>query len=145
MSPLSTLAPADRRRLFHELAPACHFDPGELAQRCGISRRRLEQYFQMDLGKPPREWLHSLRLLTAACLFLKHSYSVKEVAHRLGFAHVSAFSRDFKRHFGQSPTQFLKSNPPSVEGRSALMISPSVNELRATLTDCNCPVPQVLQ
>jgi AraC-like DNA-binding protein len=57
-------------------------------------------------GRSAQEWLDELRLSAAAPLLRKRR-SVKWVAYNLGFKQVSHFSREFKRHYGLSPTGYL--------------------------------------
>ena len=88
------------------LAPRCDYDGGKLADRLNVSRRHLQRIFAAQLGRSPQDWLKEQRLIRAHRL-LQNARTVKEVAHGLGFRHVSQFSRDFKQRFGVAPSALL--------------------------------------
>lgn len=48
---------------------------------------------------------------TAALLIHRKEMAITEMALQYGFNSVSVFSRTFKKYYGQSPTEFRKSNP----------------------------------
>ena len=79
-----------------------------LSQRCAEALLTYESYWFRDT-KP----FDSLRELLAetrreqACLMLRNRHlSVSEVAHSIGFAEVSSFTRAFKRWMGCSPSEW---------------------------------------
>jgi AraC-like DNA-binding protein len=88
------------------LAPHCDYDGGRLADRLKVSRRHLQRIFAAQLGRSPQDWLKEQRLIRARRM-LQNARTVKEVAHSLGFRHVSHFSRDFKQRFGIAPSALL--------------------------------------
>ena len=92
--------------LLGALAPRCDYDGGKLADRLNVSRRHLQRIFAAQLGRSPQDWLKEQRLLRARGL-LPNARTVKEVAHGLGFRHVSQFSRDFRQRFGIAPSALL--------------------------------------
>jgi len=54
------------------------------------------------------EWLNERRLQTACHLLASTSETVSEIAETCGFASPFYFSRVFRRHFGQSPINYRK-------------------------------------
>ncbi len=88
-----------------EVAAASRYDPQRLADLCAISLRQLERQFKAELNCTPRDWLNRRRMETAGAL-LARSNSVKEVAYSLSFKQPSHFTREFKEHFGVTPTQY---------------------------------------
>ena len=80
-----------------------------LSKNLQISTRQLHRYTRELFGRSPQDWLDEQRLKIAVGLLVKHR-SIKTVTHHLGFKQVSHFSREFKFHYGVSPTEFLEWN-----------------------------------
>ena len=85
------------------LAQKAGYRARELADLCQTSLRTLERHFQKHYGVTVSEWLRELRLKQAYSV-LQTGKSVKEVAFEHGYKQVSHFSREFKGHFGVSPS-----------------------------------------
>jgi len=85
------------------LAQKAGYRARELADLCQASLRTLERHFQKHYGVTVSEWLRELRLKQAYSV-LQTGKSVKEVAFEHGYKQVSHFSREFKSHFGVSPS-----------------------------------------
>lgn len=77
-----------------------------LADAAGMSRSAFSESFTEAFGRPPMTFLHQLRMQRAANLLTQASYSVEEVAARIGFSSRSHFSHAFKEHHGVSPALF---------------------------------------
>jgi AraC-like DNA-binding protein len=80
-----------------------------LADVAGMSRSVFSESFSAAFGKPPMTFLHHLRMQKAAKLLEEASYSVEEVARRVGFSSRSHFSSVFKEFHGTSPALFRES------------------------------------
>ena len=81
-----------------------------LADAAGMSRSAFSETFTTAFGQPPITFLHQLRMQKAANLLREASYSVEEVASRIGFSSRSHFSHVFKEHHGTSPALFRESS-----------------------------------
>src|SRR5262245_8284287 len=92
-----------------ETARKTSYNAPQFARELKISPRQLQRYTQKLFGSSPQSWLHEQRL-TDAAHWLKEHRSIKVVAFRLGFKQPCHFSREFKRHHGLTPTQFLHLN-----------------------------------
>jgi AraC-like DNA-binding protein len=77
-----------------------------MAGQCRVSIRQLERFFLETKGKRPHKWLSELRQQRALEL-LRGDTSVKETANMLGYNHPAHFSRDFKKHYGKPPLNYL--------------------------------------
>jgi len=77
-----------------------------LADVAGMSRSAFSESFTEAFGRPPMTFLHQLRMQRAANLLTQASYSVEQVAARIGFSSRSHFSHAFKEHHGISPAVF---------------------------------------
>lgn len=114
----SGLEPLDARRRLVERArelmlsrPDEPMSVLELCQQVGASRRKLSYCFQDVLGISPAKYLRALRL-NAARRALRNNQDpragVQDIAARLGFWHFGQFALDYKRQFGELPSETLK-------------------------------------
>ncbi|MGO2058052.1 MAG: helix-turn-helix domain-containing protein [Candidatus Corynebacterium faecigallinarum] len=62
--------------------------------------------FIEDTGKTFRSWRATLRLRAAHDLMVAGT-SPSAAAKRVGYKHLSGFSRDFSRHYGMTPREFV--------------------------------------
>ncbi len=77
---------------------------GEIAKQVGLSQRRLNEVFKDLFGASALQYLTYLRLDEAQTLLTRGELSVKQVAHAMGYAHVSSFSYAYARRFGRPPS-----------------------------------------
>jgi len=78
----------------------------DLADEVGISRSALVERFSRYLSEPPMAYLTRWRLQLAAESLKKTSRGVADIATDIGYESEAAFSRAFKREFGQPPGQY---------------------------------------
>jgi AraC family ethanolamine operon transcriptional activator len=81
----------------------------DLCQALGVSRRWLQWSFNEVMGIGPLAYLHIVRLNGARRMLLGAAQQtrVKDAVEAYGFWHLSRFSRDYRRHFGELPSQTL--------------------------------------
>ena len=93
-------------RLFHT-----HFDhPGSLAEyaaSCNMSVCWFTQLFKRQLGVSPQQYLMNIRI-SRACELLASGSGVAEASEAIGYVDALYFSRIFKKHTGQTPSQYRK-------------------------------------
>ena len=86
----------------------------ELSSLIGVSERTLLNKFRRETGMTPKEYLKGLRL-SGVHAELWHADPIQEkvatIANRWGFVHLSQFALDYKRIYGELPSETLK-NPP---------------------------------
>lgn len=75
----------------------------QLAAIVHLSVRQLNQIFRRELGMTPRQYLIEKRMQRAWQLLADGGLQVQQVAERVGYANLAAFSDRFRRHFGHSP------------------------------------------
>jgi AraC-like DNA-binding protein len=90
-----------------EAARKTSYNAARLARELKISPRQLQRYTQKIFGSSPQHWLGRQRIIDAV-QWLKEYHSVKDVAYKLGFKQPCHFSREFKRHHGITPREFLQ-------------------------------------
>lgn len=112
----ATMSRLDRIQNWPELAQLSDCNAAALSQRCGVSVRTLERHFCEKMGQPPKHWLAAQRQRRATQL-LNQRLLLKEVAFQLGYKYPAHFTRDFKSHWGCSPSSWAVS-PIESQGRS---------------------------
>ena len=82
----------------------------QLCERANVSRRTLQYSFESILGISPIQYLRVSRLngVRRALVQAEKSQSVSEIATQWGFWHLSQFAQDYKKLFGERPSQALK-------------------------------------
>jgi AraC-like DNA-binding protein len=84
-------------------APAHKWTVAELARSAAVSRSQLDERFRQVLGRSPIRYLTEWRLHLARELLASTDLALGAVARRIGYDAEEAFSRAFKRMYGQSP------------------------------------------
>lgn len=87
------------------------FDLAALASALQRSRSYLSRRFQQETGEKIHDYLTSFRLRKACELLRHHSYSVAEIAARVGFSDTTYFISCFRRKLGETPLQYRKNQP----------------------------------
>ena len=83
----------------------------ELCERLHVSRRTLQYCFEDVLGISPIQYLRIIRLNGARRHLredLSGSRTVRDIAADWGFWHFSQFSSDYRKLFGQTPSESLR-------------------------------------
>ena len=101
-----------------KLALADVDEPLHISALCGalaVSERTLRKAFHRTYGVPPCRHLRMLRLSQArrALLFADGNLvTVTEIATSFGFVELGRFSVEYRRAFGESPSQTLQRASP---------------------------------
>jgi AraC-like DNA-binding protein len=90
-------------------APQQPWTVGDLAREVGTSRSVLAERFAHYLGEAPMTYLARWRLQLAARLLQTSRQPIIQVAADVGYDSEAAFSRAFKREFGQPPARYRRS------------------------------------
>lgn len=86
------------------------WDLPRMAEVAGMSRSKFSRFFHDTLGVTPADYLSERRMLMAQKLLGKGG-TVQSVAHQVGYASQSAFSKAFTARRGMSPRAWLQSRP----------------------------------
>lgn len=84
------------------------FNPEQLAKELKISRRQLYRKLIAITGSTVHEFITRVRMEKAAGLLLDSDLNISEIAYETGFSEPSNFSRTFSKHYGCSPTKYIK-------------------------------------
>jgi transcriptional regulator GlxA family with amidase domain len=82
----------------------------DLALRAGLSPRHFARSFLKATGYTPHKYLLGLRLIRARELMTRPGQAVclKQIAGSCGFYDQAHFGRHFRRSFGTTPAEFLR-------------------------------------
>jgi AraC family transcriptional regulator, ethanolamine operon transcriptional activator len=95
-------------------------DPPTIADLCralGVSERTLHEAFREHMGTTPKAYLKTLRLNAARHDLVTKAPTtrVTDVALDWGFVHFGWFSQDYRRLFGETPSQTLQRGRVPIE------------------------------
>ncbi|MBB6431621.1 helix-turn-helix domain-containing protein [Algisphaera agarilytica] len=81
-------------------------DVSAMAEAYGLSYERLRKLFREKVGLPPGEYRIRRRIDRARTMIAERGLSNKAVAFELGYPDPFAFSKQFKKYVGMSPSAF---------------------------------------
>ncbi|MFA7229821.1 MAG: AraC family transcriptional regulator [Victivallaceae bacterium] len=82
--------------------------PGrETAQKMGLGYESFRKKFKTIMKISPKQYVSKQNFYKAATM-LSENLSIKEVADKMGYSEIPAFSRQFKKHFSVSPSEYRK-------------------------------------
>src|SRR3712207_3918473 len=81
-----------------------HWDVQQLAQIAGVTGEHLRRLCEQQIGRSPMRQVTYLRMQQAAALLSTRTYTIAEVAERVGYDNAFAFSTAFKRWMQVSPS-----------------------------------------
>ena len=94
-------------RRMHE-QPTASWTVAGLAREAAMSRSAFFDRFNRLVGVTPMDYLRGWRMALAKRLLSRDGATVADVAGRVGYGSVSAFSGAFTRHVGESPAHFAR-------------------------------------
>ncbi|CAN5453682.1 AraC family transcriptional regulator [soil metagenome] len=77
----------------------------DLARSLNMSSTMFHQHFKELTATSPLQYVKSLRLHKAKILMMQDQLNASEASEKVGYNSLSQFSREFKRMFGNSPTE----------------------------------------
>jgi signal transduction histidine kinase/DNA-binding response OmpR family regulator len=78
-----------------------------IADEVGISRVHLHRKMKELTGLSTSEFVRNIRLEQAARLLREQKINITQVAYTVGYSSLPYFSSVFRKHFGQSPREFI--------------------------------------
>lgn len=91
---------------------------GEVAELIHVSVPTFTRFFKSATGSTFAAYVNEWRLRRACLLLTGSSASVREIARRVGFANLSNFNRQFRRHTGTTPRRYRQGEDDSSEESS---------------------------
>lgn len=80
----------------------------QIAKKLNLNRSYLYKIFKEETGYSIKDYLGQIRMEKSADLLINTTFHISEVANAVGFTDALAFSKAFKKHFGQSPSNYRK-------------------------------------
>jgi len=107
-----SIAPSFVKRIEHYIEEHAHepISVGDLAEYAGVSTRSLFSGFRRFRNTSPMHYLKEVRLRRVRDELLQappSSGAVTAAAFRWGFSHLGHFTTDYKRRFGETPSETL--------------------------------------
>ena len=94
------------------LQRGCNLEPRlaitQLAGSLNLSPSRLRHLFKSETGLSLKRCLIESRLESGRVLLETSSLSIKEIAMKVGYSHMSHFVRDFRRSYQSPPGHYRK-------------------------------------
>ncbi|MBN2658367.1 MAG: AraC family transcriptional regulator [Spirochaetales bacterium] len=82
----------------------------DLAADCCLSESHFRHLFRQQIGVSPKEYLTSLRIMTAMNLLKNSHLKIVDISYECGFLSLSSFNRQFKAQTGLSPLRWRSEN-----------------------------------
>ncbi len=85
-------------------------NPDRLVEKSGMCKTNFYKKFKSLTNYPVNKFIMVYRLKKAAHLLQESNLSISEISYAVGFTYISHFTRNFKEHFGSSPSEFKNKN-----------------------------------
>lgn len=82
------------------------FDIPFFCSELGVSRSLLFTKIKAWTNFTPNEFIHEIRLKSAALLLEQHKINISQVSYKVGFKNPKYFSKCFQKRYGITPTQY---------------------------------------
>ncbi|WP_421918742.1 helix-turn-helix domain-containing protein [Marinifilum sp.] len=79
----------------------------QLAEMSGRSLSTFNREFRKEFNASPHKWIKQKRLELAKKLMLQTGRKASDVYLQVGFEDLAHFSKSFKQHFGQNPSEII--------------------------------------
>ena len=102
----------NRAKLYINDCQGDYISISTLCEAVNASWRTLDYAFKSMLGVTPKQYLQAYRFRKARSALLKApaDQKIADIANDYGFWHIGQFSSDYRKYFGELPSQTLNSN-----------------------------------
>jgi len=84
------------------------FSINEIAAQMFYSNSYVSRIFKESTGMSPIEYTTSLRMMKAMDYLRSGNYNITQVSYLVGYNSPFYFSKEFKKYFGQTPSEFRR-------------------------------------
>ena len=98
----------DMKNLIRQHINNPKFNVDELCSKMGMSRTNLYNKVKLLTHQSLSDIIREIRLQRAAELLLSNEYNIMEVSDMMGFSETKYFREVFKKHFGMTPSDYIK-------------------------------------
>lgn len=99
---------SDVRKMIKDHIDDPNFSVDELCSLMGMSRTSLYSKIKTLTHSSPSDIVREIRMQRACDLLLSEKCNIMEVSDRMGFSEPKYFREVFKKHFGISPSEYIK-------------------------------------
>ena len=93
--------------IIEEHIDSLEFGVPHLAKAVAMSQPVLYKKLHMLTGMPVNDFIKSIKMNNAVLLLQSKRYNINEIAYMVGFSDRKYFSKEFKKRFGKTPSEFL--------------------------------------
>lgn len=86
------------------------YGSNDIAELLEVSSPHLIRCFTKELGTSPTKYLLSYKLDRSKLLLLQQELPIDTVANLVGFSCGNYYAKVFRKHFHQSPTEYMREN-----------------------------------
>lgn len=119
LQPADTAVPSPEEKFLQKLLPFIEknmenesFGVQDIVDEVGMSRSVLYKKVQALTGLSVGDYIKQVRLQKAAALLKQKKLGIAEVAFSVGYSDRKYFSKEFRRQFGLSPTEYISRENP---------------------------------
>ena len=80
----------------------------DIAKKLNLNRSYLYKIFKEETDYSLKDYLIQIRMEKSVDLLTSTTFHISEIANAVGFPDALAFSKAFKKHFGQSPSHYRR-------------------------------------
>lgn len=77
-----------------------------IQNRTGFSETQIRKILKTEIGKGINHYINELRVTEACRLLHETDLQIKQIAHTVGYSHISSFNRAFNRITEENPQRF---------------------------------------
>ncbi|MBQ8088521.1 MAG: helix-turn-helix transcriptional regulator [Clostridia bacterium] len=89
----------------------------DICRHAGIGATSLKRLYRQTVNAPVMEHYQTLRLQEACRLIRTGAYTLTQVAAELGYSSLAAFSRQFRRMLGITPSDYMASVSDTIDSQ----------------------------
>lgn len=106
--PKNSLRPIDEMRTYIDWRIYSKISIEDVSDHFELSSRRLHQIFTSELGISPKKYIMKKKMEEGYRLLVQTSKPINKIAYSLCFSSPYHFTNEFKKVFGQSPSEVRK-------------------------------------
>ena len=84
------------------------FNVDDLCQEMGMSRSSLYNKIKALTDRSPSDFVRQIRMAEASILLKSKKFTVSEISDKLGYSDPKYFTDIFKKHYGMTPSAYMK-------------------------------------
>lgn len=109
ITPLDELFIGKAIKIVEERMCDTDFSVEVLGSELGLSRSHLYKKLMVITGKGPADFIRIIRLKRSKQLLLNSQKQIAEIAYEVGFSSPKRFTINFKKEYGISPSEYIRS------------------------------------